>query len=150
MRAERASITINDDKTSYDVTMDLDGDGDLDTRTVTLPGGVTSTLSKRSLLIGAVAPQHGWRYHCDQRSGLDQIEERYDTVSIDVTGSGDITVDSRVFDDSVPNVNLKVGDLATGATPVPTPSIVATPTPTEDPVPIPTVNPERESDSAPQ
>src|SRR5678815_5785182 len=44
-----------------------------------------------------------------------------DAVSIDVTGSGDITIDSKVFDDSVPAVELKVGDLTAGATPVPTP-----------------------------
>src|SRR5262249_41083998 len=35
--SERATVTINDDKTSYTVTMDLDGDGDMDTRTIPLP-----------------------------------------------------------------------------------------------------------------
>src|SRR5215213_3481201 len=39
--AERASVEINDDRTSYDVTMDLDGDGGMDTRTITLPSGIT-------------------------------------------------------------------------------------------------------------
>src|SRR5215207_8899725 len=39
--AERATIAINEDKSSYNVTLDLDGDGDLDTTTVTLPNGVT-------------------------------------------------------------------------------------------------------------
>ncbi|HEU4795198.1 MAG TPA: hypothetical protein VFT02_06170, partial [Pyrinomonadaceae bacterium] len=39
--AERASVVINADQASYDVTMDLDGDGGNDTRTVTLPSGIT-------------------------------------------------------------------------------------------------------------
>ena len=38
---ERASIAINDDKASYNVTMDLDGDGDMDLRTINLPSGMT-------------------------------------------------------------------------------------------------------------
>ena len=36
----------------------------------------------------------------------------YETVSIDVTGSGDITINSAVFEDELPDVALKVGDLA--------------------------------------
>jgi len=62
-----------------------------------------------------------------------RLKNTNDSVSVDVTGSGDITIDSRVFDDSVPNVSLKVGDLASGATPTPTPAAVesgSTPTPT--------------------
>src|SRR5689334_9756126 len=38
---QRATIAINDDKASYNVTMDLDGDGGSDTRTVALPSGIT-------------------------------------------------------------------------------------------------------------
>lgn len=141
--AERASITINDDKASYDVTLDLDGDGDLDTTTVTLPSGVTFDTVEtiafdwRGRTVSTVDGITSTNAQVSIR-----INNGSNTVSIDVTGSGDITVDSKVFDDSVPNVNLRVGDLASGATPVPTPSIVATPTPTtEDPVPVPTVDP---------
>src|SRR5687768_18411600 len=39
--AERASVAISEAKTSYDVTMDLDGDGGMDTRSISLPDGVT-------------------------------------------------------------------------------------------------------------
>src|SRR5690349_20468671 len=39
--ATQANIAINDDKTSYNVTMDLDGDGGMDTRTINLPSGIT-------------------------------------------------------------------------------------------------------------
>src|SRR4029078_13601774 len=38
--ATRANVAINDTKTSYNVTMDLDGDGGMDTRTIDLPSGV--------------------------------------------------------------------------------------------------------------
>jgi hypothetical protein len=57
------------------------------------------------------------------------LQNEIGTASVDVTGSGDVTIDSAVFDDEVPDVNLKIGDLAAGATPVPTPAATATPTP---------------------
>lgn len=148
--AERASITINEDKSSYNVTLDLDGDGDLDTTTVALPSGVTFDTVETiafdwrgrtiSTVGGITSPNAQVSIRLNNGS---------DTISIDVTGSGDITVDSQVFDDSVPNVILNVGDLATGATPVPTPSIVATPTPTEDPVPVSTPDPESNPNPTP-
>ena len=148
---DRATIKINDDQISYDVAMDLDGDGGMDTRTIALPDGI------KFETIETIA--FDWRGRTYRTVGgvteaNAQVTIRLvgtnDTVSIDVTGSGDITIDSKVFDDSVPNVNLKVGDLASGATPVPTatpntsatpeasPDAVATPDPTSDPQPSPT------------
>jgi Tfp pilus assembly protein FimT len=127
--SERASVAINADKTSYVVTMDLDGDGDLDTRTITLPSGVqfetveTIAFDWRGRTwntVGALTTSNA------QVSIT--LKNSADSVSVDVTGSGDVTVDSKVFDDKVPNVNLKVGDLVSGATPVPTPIVIATPT----------------------
>ena len=38
---QRASVAINANQTSYNVTMDLDGDGGSDTRTFNLPSGIT-------------------------------------------------------------------------------------------------------------
>lgn len=132
---ERASVVINADQASYDVTMDLDGDGGNDTRTITLPSGITfETVEGISF---------DWRGRTMSTvSGVTtsnaQVSIRLlssdDSISIDVTGSGDITIDSQVFDDSVPNVSLNVGDLASGATPVPTP---ASSTPSETPTPTP-------------
>ena len=138
--AERASVAINDDKASYNVTMDLDGDGGMDTRTIDLPSGITFET------VETIA--FDWRGRTWNTVGGDttsnaqvSITLKYgsDAVSIDVTGSGDITIDSKVFDDSVPTVKLKVGDLTAGATPVPTPdtTTAATPDPsggTTDPV----------------
>lgn len=131
--AERANIAINDDKVSYNVTMDLDGDGGMDTRTINLPSGIE---------FGTVETiGFDWRGRTWNTAGGNtesnaqvSITLKYgsDSVSIDVTGSGDITVDSAVFDDKVPSVNLKVGDLTAGATPLPTPD-TTTPAPTPDP-----------------
>jgi Tfp pilus assembly protein FimT len=140
---ERASVTINADRTSYDVTMDLDGDGDMDTRTIPLPDGVTFETVET---IAFDWRGRTWNTVGDVTSPNAQVSIRLqgsdDSISIDITGSGDITIDSRVFDDSVPNVNLHVADLAAGPTPAPTPVSVATPTP---PVavatPDPTANP---------
>lgn len=137
--SERASIEINEDRTSYDVTMDLDGDGVMDTRTITLPDGVTFQT------VETVA--FDWRGRTwNTAGGLTMsnaqvsitLQGSNDSVSIDITGSGDITIDSQVFDDSVPSVNLHIADLTSGATPTPTPFIeTPTPTPTPDAVPTP-------------
>lgn len=130
--AKRASVAINDNKTSYNVTMDLDGDGGMDTRTITLPTGIefetveTIAFDWRGRTwntVGALTMSNA-QVSITLKNGVD-------TVSVDVTGSGDITIDSKVFDDEVPNVNLKVGDLAAGATPVPTPDTTGTTPPTD-------------------
>jgi len=129
--ADRANVAINDNKTSYNVTMDLDGDGDMDTRTINLPAGIE---------FGTVETiAFDWRGRTWNTVGTltmpnaqVSITLKYgvDKISIDVTGSGDITIDSAVFDDKVPNVNLNVGDLAAGATP-PTPDTTSTAPPAD-------------------
>lgn len=133
--AERATIAINDDKASYDVTMDLDGDGGMDNRTITLPSDVTfETVESISFdwrgrtvsTVGGISTENA--------QVSIRLQNGDDSISIDVTGSGDVTVDSQVFDDSVPNVNLNIGDLASGATPVPTPSSTPNASPTATPI----------------
>ena len=115
--AERANVAINDNKTSYNVTMDLDGDGGMDTRTIALPSGVEfDTVESIAFdwrgrtwnTVGALTMPNA-QVSITLKNGVD-------TVSIDITGSGDITIDSKVFDDEVPDVRLNVGDLAAGAT----------------------------------
>ena len=137
--SERAKIVIADDKKSYTVTMDLDGDGVLDSRTIELPDGVefdsveTIAFDWRGRTwntVGGVTEQNA------------QVSIRlvgtYDSASIDITGSGDITMNSEVFDDEVPKVHLNVGDLTGDATPTPTPaSETPNPTPTPDSLPTP-------------
>jgi len=134
---ERATITINDDKASYNVTLDLDGDGDLDTTTVTLPSGVTFDNVET---IAFDWRGRTWNTVAGVTSSNAQVSFRLqygsDIVSVDITGSGDVTVDSLVFDDSVPNVNLRVANLSSGATPVTTTPVTTTPT-----TPVGTTNP---------
>ena len=134
--AERATVAINTGKSSYDVTMDLDGDGGMDTRTINLPSGISFETIET---IAFDWRGRTWSTVDGVTSSNAQVSIRLlssdDSVSIDVTGSGDITIDSQVFDDSVPNVRLNVGDLAAGATPVPTPDSGST-TPGGDGTPI--------------
>jgi type II secretory pathway pseudopilin PulG len=141
---ERASVTIANAKTSYNVTLDLDGDGTMDTRTITLPSDVSFETVET---IAFDWRGRTWSTVEGITTANAQVSIRLnngtDSVSVDVTGSGDITIDSRVFDDAVPNVTLRVGDLASGATPEPTPDAVATPTPpvVDGSLPTPTPTP---------
>ncbi len=141
--AERATIEINDDRTSYDVIMDVDGDGTMDTRTITLPDGVAFDT------VETIA--FDWRGRTWNTVGAIttpnaqvsiRLQDSNNSVSIDVTGSGDITIDSQVFDDAVPTVTLNVGDLTAGATPVPTPDFETVPVPTPTPTPEGPTNPD--------
>jgi prepilin-type N-terminal cleavage/methylation domain-containing protein len=131
--SERANVAINDSKTSYNVNLDLDGDGVLDTRTIPLPAGVTFETVET---IGFDWRGRTWNtvgaLSMDKAQVSITLRNEIGTASVDITGSGDVTIDSQVFDDNVPDVSLKIGDLASGATPVPTPSSVATATPTPD------------------
>jgi hypothetical protein len=111
--------------------MDLDSNGTMDTRTVQLPDDVSFETVEtiafdwrgRTLSIVEGITNSNAQVSITLKNGSD-------SVSVDVTGSGDITIDSKVFDDAVPNVNLRVGDLASGASPSSTPSTSETPTPT--------------------
>lgn len=140
--SERATIAISEDKLSYTVTMDLDGDGDLDSRTITLPDGVEFASVET---IAFDWRGRTWKTENGVTESNAQVSIRlkgsYDLASIDITGSGDITMNSEVFDDEVPNVRLNVGDLASGSTPSTSATPTATPvdeTPNPDPTPIPT------------
>ncbi|HEX6716871.1 MAG TPA: hypothetical protein VF088_07155 [Pyrinomonadaceae bacterium] len=135
--SERANITINPDRTSYNVTIDSNGDGVMDTVTIPLPDGVKFETAET---IGFDWRGRTWNTVGGVASPNAQVSIRLkndvDSISIDVTGSGDVTVDSKVFDDSVPDIKLKVGDLASGATPVATPSsTIPYPSPTVLPTP---------------
>lgn len=146
--SERANVAINAGRTSYNVSMDLDGDGLLDTRTIPLPTGVRFGTTET---IGFDWRGRTWNtVGATTRSNAQvsiTLTNDIDTVSIDVTGAGDVTIDSAVFDDQVPSVSLNVGDLAssststttstTGATATPTPTATATPTATPQPTPTP-------------
>lgn len=145
--SERASVAIANAKNSYTVTLDLDGDGTMDTRTIPLPSDVTFETVET---IAFDWRGRTWSTVDGITTANAQVSIRLnngtDSVSVDVTGSGDITIDSRVFDDAVPNVTLRVGDLAAGGTPSPTPDAVGTPTPPVSDGTLPTPTPTPVSD----
>jgi hypothetical protein len=117
--------------------MDLDGDGGVDTRTITLPSDVvfetveTISFDWRGRTVSTVEGISTQNAQVSIR-----LQNSDDSISIDVTGSGDVTIDSQVFDDSVPNVTLNIGDLASGATPVPTATPSGTPSASPTATPI--------------
>lgn len=139
--AQRARVAINANKTSYDVTMDLDGNGTMDTRTVDLPSGVSFDPTDNLEMVAFDWRGRTWRTASGVTEQNAQVSIRMqnsdDSISIDVTGSGDVTVDSLVFDDSVPNVNLHVGDLTASASPAATPLSGASPAPAASPSIVP-------------
>ena len=141
---ERANVAINDDKTSYTVTLDLNGDGVLETKTVLLPNGVTFDDVETISFDWRGRTWHTFGGNTEPNAQVSiRLVGTYETVSIDVTGSGDITINSAVFEDELPDVALKVGDLASAPTGTPTP-VTETATPTPNPVATPdnTANPD--------
>ena len=142
--SQRANVAINDNQTSYNVSLDLDGDGVLDTKTIPLPDGVTF---KSVETIAFDWRGRTWNTANGVTMPYAQVsivfKNEIGTVSVDVTGSGDVTIDSAVFDDKVPDVSLHVTDLASGATSTTTTPATGTPTPTPDPSATPdgTTNP---------
>src|ERR1051325_9263880 len=160
--AQGAGVSINNDRASYVVSLDFDGNGTLDTRTIQLPAGISFRTVESIAFdwrgrtwstVNGVTTSHA-QVSISMTNGTT-------SASADVTGSGDVTIDSRVFDDAVPQVNLKVNSLSStsggtspggitntgsdssglvnqAATPTPTPTPTSTPTPTPTSTPTPT------------
>lgn len=98
----RAKVSIPaNGGTTYTVTMDFDKDGVLDAaRTISLQSGVTFTG------VAQVIP-FDWRGRTTGEVSIGMVNERGSTGNINITGSGDITLDTEVFqDDDIPNVTL--------------------------------------------
>ena len=140
------------DKTNYRVKMDFDGDGVMEVKDFKLDDGVEFATDPIALVFD-------WRGRLVDLEdtdikvsivvqwGDDDDDQRY----VDITRSGDVTIDSDVYIDDVPNVNVN-GNLSpvdSGSTtngnnnPNPTPS----PTPTLSPSPV--ASPPEEGDPSP-
>lgn len=152
--------------TTYRVKMDFDGNGTVETRDITLDDGVVFATDPIALVFdwrGRLVdlPLTEIKVSIAMQWGNDPDDQRV----VDVTRSGDVTIDSDVYLDDVPNVNVNVNGL-TGidsgstvngnnnphATPTPTPSQDPTPTPTPTPTPIgvdPTPTPTPNGDPTP-
>src|SRR6185503_14004440 len=131
------------DRTTYRVRMDFDNNGTVETRDVTLDSGVTFATDPIALVFdwrGRLVdlPLTEIKISIAMQWGNDPSDQRI----VDVTRSGDVTIDSDVYLDDVPNVNVNVNGLTgidSGSTvngnnsphpsPAPSPSPVTDPTP---------------------
>lgn len=134
--------------TTYRVKMDFDGNGTVETRDITLDDGVVFATDPIALVFdwrGRLVdlPLTEIKVTIAMQWGDDPSDQRV----VDVTRSGDVTIDSDVYLDDVPNVNVNVNALTgidSGSTingnnnpyPTPTPSPVEEPTPDPQPTPI--------------
>lgn len=145
--AEMAGVEVLNG-TTYRVKMDLDGNGTLDTRDITLDDGVVFATDPIAMVFdwrGRLVdlPLTEIKVSIAMQWGDDPNDQRV----VDVTRSGDVTIDSDVYLDDVPNVNVEVTELTgldSGSTlngnnnpnPTPAPSPSQDPTPEQDPTPI--------------
>lgn len=162
-------------KTTYRVKMDFDGNGTVETRDVTLDDGVEFATDPIALVFdwrGRLVdlPTTEIKVSIALQWGDDADDQRL----VDITRSGDVTLDSDVYLDDVPNVNAigpkdktdggstDLGDNTPNATPTPTPAAEQSPTPNASPTPEvidlppfdgggvePTPEPTPESDATP-
>lgn len=144
---------------SYSVTMDFDLDGTVETRTFPLEAGVAFTLPLQPAIT------FDWRGRINRDPISYTLENSVEVQArVDVTMAGDVTIDSDVYQDYVPSVNVNASagsgvdhssivngnaapppnptpyptDAPTDGDPHPTPTPATTPTPTATPTPIPT------------
>jgi hypothetical protein len=134
------------DKTRYRVKMDFDGNGTVETKDITLDDGVEFATDPIALVFdwrGRLVdlPLTDIKVSIAMQWGKDPSDQRV----VDVTRSGDVTIDSDVYLDDVPNVNVNVNGMTgvdSGSTmgannnpnPTPTPSPDALPDPSPTPI----------------
>lgn len=134
-------------KTTYRIKMDFDGDGVVETKDINLDDGVVFATDPIALVFdwrGRLVdlPNTEIKVSIAMQWGDDANDQRV----VDITRSGDVTIDSDVYLDDVPNVNAMSGlsGIDSGSTlngnnnPDPTP----TPTPVEEPSPLASPTPQ--------
>jgi len=144
--ADMAGVAVLNNNT-YRVKMDFDGNGIVETRDITLDDGVVFATDPLALVFdwrGRLVdlPTTEIKVSIAMQWGDDPNDQRV----VDVTRSGDVTIDSDVYLDDVPNVNVNVNSLSGldgGSTlngnnnPNPTPAPPGEdPTPETDPPPV--------------
>jgi Tfp pilus assembly protein FimT len=144
-----SSVRIVDSKT-YRVTLAWGGGTTISARDFRLDSDVEFSTNLTTITFNwRGRPTNGTEIALAMTNNVDQ------PINIDITGSGDVTVGSEVYqDDDIPAINVNANMSGTGdvaqdqpnpnGTPTPTPYPTATPTPTpispgdEEPVPTPT------------
>lgn len=129
-RNDATSVTILN-ATSYSVTMDSDGDGAVETRTINLQDGVT--FDNGSIGTSAV---FDWRGRVPNQLGIILRNDRGASSSINLSGAGDVTLDNEIFQDGqIGDITLNTDAPAGVASPTPYGSPGASPYPTATPTP---------------
>lgn len=144
-------------KTTYRVKMDFDGNGTVETKDVSLDEGVEFATDP----IALVFDWRGRLVDLDTADikvsivlqwGDDEADQRF----VDITRSGDVTLDSDVYLDDIPNVNANTnlspidGGSTIGANNTPNPSPTATPSDGDPSAsPSPGASPEASPDASP-
>lgn len=133
--------TFGPGTTTFNVRMDFDGKGMLETRTFPLDEGVSfNTIAQTATF--------DWRGRIAERLAF-QIANEIRSIPVDVSGSGDITVGDQIFgDNAIPEIALTTvpNDVVPDATPFPTATSTpsaspsASPSATATPTPTPTAN----------
>jgi Tfp pilus assembly protein FimT len=128
------------DATTYRVTMGFGGDSTLSSRDFQLEGDV-------QFITDPLTISFDWRGRPTSGSEATiALQNSSGTTQVDVTGSGDVTVGSEIFQDlAIPNINVNQ-EVTNDVSPDPINNPQATPTPTppltdENPTPEPTPPP---------
>src|SRR5688572_29654566 len=150
---DMAGLTVTS-PTSYQVRLDFDGNGTVETRDITLDDGIVFANN-------TVPTRFDWRgrfVSIDPTKTKETFTLQYGTSerdqrTVDVTRSGDVTINSREYLDDVPdvNVNSNLSGIDSGSTvngntnptpsPYPSPSPDASPSPDPSPSPNPSPSP---------
>jgi hypothetical protein len=124
-------------QTTYRVTMDFDDNGTTESRDFALEQGIRFTTPPGSLMFD-------WRGRITREVsiGMAVISDELRTSNIAVTSSGDVTLDSQVFQDSdIQVVVLNNGSVGGDVVPDPYATTQPSPSPTSSPTPTPSPNP---------
>lgn len=127
-------------ETTYRVTMGFGGDSTLASRDFQLEGDVRFITDPTTI-------SFDWRGRPTSGTEITiALQNSSGTTQVDVTGSGDVTVGSEIFqDEAIPNINLNQ-NVTNDVSPDPMDNPYATPTPTppltdQNPTPDPTATP---------
>ncbi|HKO45078.1 MAG TPA: GspH/FimT family pseudopilin [Pyrinomonadaceae bacterium] len=155
IRRNGNSIVTIVDQNNYSVNMDFDGDGTVETRTITLQNGVTFPAGQ----VGITAT-FDWRGRVASQIGFVLNNDRGSSSSINLSGSGDVTIGSEIFQDTaISEITLNsnpsttvygsptptpIGGSDPSASPSPSPETSPSPSPTAGPSPSPGADPSPE------
>ena len=140
IRRNAPSVVTIVNQNSYSVTMDFDGDGTTETRTISLQNGVTFPAG----LVG-ISATFDWRGRLPGQIGF-TLNGENGSSSIHLSGSGDVTIgESDIFQDNA------IGDITLNSSPSPVVygSPVASPVEETEPSPSPTTDPQASPSPSP-